>query len=301
MKTLLGLLFPLVVYAGLTACSDASVERDKLHEDLPREALQKAISVYDVKAMPTGVYLKGEFQPDKILITAKARNNTSYTFKDRTLIQLTIKTSGEISKKVGRNELMALLTPVELIKDWQPNEEIALQDEVDSEQAKTKEESAIESMLMQELVKEQKLSINQFAPLVGKMDFTVLLAHAKDCFRSDCLYKKLPRTNKNFCGSEVDLAGGGVSAAVALDEVVPACLKEYSQKGNSKGLDELLEEYLRTLELVSKKEDVFLLSHVKNLKGDFIEMEEWVCDAQKKYGRPKIIKSVSGAKVKNKH
>lgn len=190
-----------IMFIGLMACSVASTEHDKLHDDLPRQALQEAISVYDVKAMPIGFYVAGVFNPEKLIITAKARNKTIYTFKKITLIQLALKTGGGSSKTREGNKFVVILSPLELIKDWKPNEEIELQSESDVDPARTKKETARDALHLQAIVKELNLSINQFKPLSAKMEFSVLYAHAKDCFRPDCKYKKLPHSSSKFCGS----------------------------------------------------------------------------------------------------
>ena len=75
--------------------------------------------------------------------------------------------------------------------------------------------------------------------------------------------------------------------SVALEDTsIPACLKKYSQKGSSEALDELLEEYQKTIDYVSKKDDIFLIKDIQKNKGDFYKIEDWVCRAQTKYGKP---------------
>lgn len=67
---------------------------------------------------------------------------------------------------------------------------------------------------------------------------------------------------------------------------IPACHAEYSKNGGRDALRKLIEEYKLTITLVKEKDDVFLLTAIKH-DVDFVEIEGWVCRAQKKYGRPK--------------
>lgn len=80
----------------------------------------------------------------------------------------------------------------------------------------------------------------------------------------------------------------GCKKTVAVDpsDSFPACRGEYSKKGDSEAAEKLLNEFQDMVTLVSKKDDVFLISEIKTTRGSLIKREEWVCKVQKKYGKP---------------
>lgn len=73
---------------------------------------------------------------------------------------------------------------------------------------------------------------------------------------------------------------------------IPACLAAYSKKGNKEALDQLVREFRTMVTVASGKQDIFLLSEAQIFEKseDLLQMEEWVCKAQKKYGRPVTTK-----------
>ena len=65
-----------------------------------------------------------------------------------------------------------------------------------------------------------------------------------------------------------------------------ACRGEYSAKGDSEAVRELVGEFTKTIALAQGNHDIVLLSEASRLARarDLRGMEEWICRTQQKYG-----------------
>jgi len=68
----------------------------------------------------------------------------------------------------------------------------------------------------------------------------------------------------------------------------PACNHSYSSRGDRESIRELVQDFQKTLRVVQREKNLILLSRAREIirSRDYLEMEEWVCTAQKQYGRP---------------
>ena len=69
---------------------------------------------------------------------------------------------------------------------------------------------------------------------------------------------------------------------------IPACEQFYSSKGNQESISALVEDYQATLSVVQKNGNIIMLSELNSIlpPKNFVALENWVCKAQKLYGRP---------------
>ena len=67
-----------------------------------------------------------------------------------------------------------------------------------------------------------------------------------------------------------------------------ACKQEYSARGDSKAIQELIADFQATIRLVQEQKNLVLLSHAQAItrSRSLVAMEEWTCRAQKLYGTP---------------
>ena len=72
------------------------------------------------------------------------------------------------------------------------------------------------------------------------------------------------------------------------DWTIPACRSSYSKRGDARALQDLTEQFQKTVGVVQRENNIFLLSEARNIVSsrNFVAMEEWVCRAQKQYGKP---------------
>jgi hypothetical protein len=70
---------------------------------------------------------------------------------------------------------------------------------------------------------------------------------------------------------------------------IPACEHLYSNKGDREAITALIADFNTTLPIVQNKGNVMMLSELDSVfhPENFMALEDWVCRAQKLYGRPK--------------
>ena len=81
------------------------------------------------------------------------------------------------------------------------------------------------------------------------------------------------------------LLAGSVSSC---GEGSRACRGEYTARGDKEAVRELVAEFRQTIRVVKEHDNVVLLSEASRIAKDrdFRAMEDWVCRAQKMYGKP---------------
>jgi hypothetical protein len=72
------------------------------------------------------------------------------------------------------------------------------------------------------------------------------------------------------------------------DGTIPACRGSYTERVDAKAISELMNEFRVTIALVREEKNDILMSEIMGLKKsrNLRGIEEWVCRAQKTYGKP---------------
>jgi hypothetical protein len=178
---------------------------EKAHWEVPCAALRNSSQAFDIWAILAGDYMtvgSDSLFVGKVLVLAKVKNNTPYTFQDVSLFIVPRDYKAVVNERGARlPDSGVLCFWDEAFSEWKPGETISLRAEI-GEDARGEEFSAMEYLFEEYLTKTLRLPANEpvridqyVATFWGKSP-----ASPVDCLRPDCPYKKLPRDDPLHCG-----------------------------------------------------------------------------------------------------